>query len=102
MKTKIKNSVMSALLGVAVLGGAVLMQSFGEKTTETFTFVRVSGDSNSIDPLDYEYHPTNQCIANNPQNNCSADWSESSTPNIGDNPTGTLQPASLKKGSRLQ
>lgn len=30
MKTKIKNLVTSALLGVAVLGGAALMQSFKE------------------------------------------------------------------------
>lgn len=31
MKTKIKNLVTSALLGVAVLGGAVLLQSFKEE-----------------------------------------------------------------------
>lgn len=47
MKTQIKNLVKSALFGVAVLGGAVAMQSFGEALQDQ-TWYYDSDDPNGI------------------------------------------------------
>jgi len=93
----------SFLLGLAVIGLAFGTQIVHKKNTaDLYKFVRVSGSNNSLNPSDYEYHPTDECEIDIEEKNCSAEWLEPSAPNIGDNPTGTLDPTSLVKGNRIE
>lgn len=63
MKTQIKNLVKSALLGVTVLGGAVAMQSFGEKETLNLdaTFYGWNESAEEFQKIGSSYDPAN-CI----------------------------------------
>lgn len=63
MNTKIKNLVKSAMLGVAVLGGAIALQSFGEKVTPSLdsTFYGWNESAEEYQKIGSTYNP-NSCI----------------------------------------
>lgn len=83
MKTKIKNLVTSALLGVAVLGGAILLQSFKEEAriekfsqmTEVFVNSESTGEYKKL-PTSADYEPLN-CESLN-QDQCA--WQRTAKP----------------------
>jgi len=81
MNAKIKNLVKSAVLGVAVLGGAIAMQSF----TEAHRANRLAGEIyvNTTDQGDYEKLPSSEPYNSTnceERNDHTCSWVRTSTP----------------------
>ena len=92
----------SFLLGLAVIGMAIASEELKTASqADQYEFIRVKGLDNSTNPADYEFHPTNECDETTQSKNCIAEWLEATPPSVGDNPTGTMVPNTLKKGERV-
>lgn len=109
MKT-IKNYA-KLLLGVAVLGAALLMQSFGEnlkaarKLAGIHRYYNTTGMP-STNPADYVYQDESDLLCNeNDEKDCSAEWNlGTANPTIGQAPpnSATFVPNSISKGEFQQ
>lgn len=106
MKTSLKNFT-KVLLGVAVLGGAALTQSFTQKPKADKKLAGVHRFYNktgipSTNPADFIYQDEENLLCQeNQEKDCSAEWNlGTSNPVVGQAPpsTATIVPNSAEKG----
>lgn len=98
---EVNKTISKIALGLAVVGLGAGTSAFTNNLAQAkYEFINVSSNDNSLNPADYEYHPSDVCIQDNPERNCSAEWEEATPPTVGSNPTGTLDMSSVTQGTR--